>query len=169
MSPLESRAGNQPPVVVSLWLFSSPLPVPPCQSFIVYIFPLLSDELPSRNVISKQDLASVYLFFHCRSSKFAVRPTSLACLCWVFLGFQGTRAGIDLWYFSPLWLSGMPPYITSVFSPDFSGLRHKIEGNRQGVHPFLLSHFCLGPTLFLKHNCFFQLENVILVIGLLSI
>lgn len=75
-----------------------------------------------------------------------VRQSSLACLCWVFLGFQEIHAGIDHSYLSHLWLSGLPP----VFSPDFSKLGYKRESSEQAVQPFLFSHLHLDALTVKK-------------------
>lgn len=94
-----------------------------------------------------------------------MRQSSLACLRWVFLGFQEIHAGIDHSYLSHLWLSGLPP----VFSPDFSKLGYKRESSEQAVQPFLFSHLHLDPTLFLKNKCCFHLETAVVVTGMLNI
>lgn len=139
ISLLELTGGNWPPVVVSLRFFS------PLLSFLasplLYIFPFDTWWV----AFPKCDFQGGHSLCACFSTAEAV-DRWWGSLLWpasIFLGLQEIRAGIDHCYLSNMWLSGMPP----VFSPDFSGLRYKIEGSEQAVQPFLFSYLHLDPTV----------------------
>lgn len=97
--PAGIETGNWP-AIVSCVALSLPVTVLPYQSFIVFIFPLISDELPSWNVISRGRTWPLCLFFPSQSSKLAVGGlTPPAWLCWVLAArehVQGWATGTEV-------------------------------------------------------------------------